>query len=114
MNTDPFLESFPSMYHDNSKFRDGLLVALMSAFVSKASSHPNPKFLVDVVNFYIVLEATSRKAFGLVSVCLIGHCLRSTQRHYALSCVEFFILCHDDHIKEHLAASLIKCRMCHC
>ena len=108
MNTDPFLESFLSMYNDNPSFRNGLLVALMSAFVSKANGHPNPKFSVDVVNFYIALEATSRKAFGLVSGCLLGPCLRSIQRHNALSRVEMFIVCDDDNIKERLAASLVK------
>ena len=55
MNTDPFLESFLSMYHENPKFRDGLLVARMSAFVSKANIHPNPKSLVDKVNFYFIV-----------------------------------------------------------
>ena len=108
MNTDPFLASFLSMYSANPKFRKGLLVALMSAFVSKANGHPNPKFLVDVVNFYIALKATSRKAFGLVSGCLLGPCLRSIQCYNALSRVEMFIVCDDDNIKEHVASSLVK------
>ena len=60
INTYPFLESFLSMYKDNPTFRDGLLVALMSAFVSKANGHPHPKFSVDAVSFFIAVEATSR------------------------------------------------------
>jgi len=108
MNTDPFLESFLTMYHDNPTFRDGLLVALISAFVSTVNGHPNPKFSVEVVNFYIALEAMSRRTFGLVSGNLLGPCLMSIQRHNALSCVEILIICDDDNFKECLAASLVK------
>jgi len=108
MNTDPFLESSLSMYHDNPTFRDGLRVALISAFVSKANGHPNPKFSVEVVNFYIILEATSRGALGLVSGNFLGPCLRSIQHPNALSRVEMFIVCDDDNIKERLASSLVK------
>ena len=109
MNTDPFLESFLSMYHDNPTFRDGLLVALMSTFVSKAKGHPNPKFSIDVVNFYVPLEATSGVTFGLVSGNLLGPCLRrSIQRHNAFSRVVMFIVCNDENITEHLRSSLSK------
>ena len=66
MNIDPFLEIFLSIYHNNPTFRDGLLVTLMSAFISKAKGHPNLKFSVNAVNLYVALEATSRVAFGLI------------------------------------------------
>ena len=83
-NTDLFLQAFTQMYREHVEFREGLLVALMRAFVSKANGHRNPEFPLCSMNFYVALEATSRKAFSLVSANMLGPSLRAVQQRNAI------------------------------
>ena len=74
----------------------------MSAFVAKMSGQTNHKYADKMVNFYIALEATDRKAFGLVSANLLGPCLRSIQRRNARDSIVPFINHTPEDIKKAL------------
>ena len=107
-STDSFLQAFTEMYQEHVEFREGLLVALMRAFVSKANGHRNPEFPLCSMNFYVALEATSRKAFSLVSANMLGPSLRAVQRRNAMNKQEVFIICDEANVQARLAAALEK------
>ena len=105
---DPFLESFASLYQENTAIRSSLLVALMRCMCAKAKSHKNPDFPAIAMNFFISLEATSRKSFDFISANFLGPSLRSIQRVNALRRGESFIICEEDNIRDHLMSTISK------
>ena len=61
-NADNFLTSFVHMYKTNKDVRESLLIVMVQAMVAKLSGHPNPAYAAIVMNFFIGLDAKSRKA----------------------------------------------------
>ena len=82
-NMDPFLRSFIELYQKEPAIRDSLLVVLVKTMISKVKGHKCPVLPEKAINFWIALEATSRKAHDIASANLFGPCLRSIQRHNA-------------------------------
>ena len=99
-NTDAFLESFVELYKQNKAVRDSALVALLHAFCAKLGGNSNPEFPIKAINFFISLEATSRKSFDFVSANLLGPSLRTVQKQNAKTRKEVFILCDKGVVKE--------------
>ena len=72
---DSFISSFMDIYNIKPQFKNSLLVLLLKAAVEKISGMGDLRYSNNVVNFYSMLEATSRKVFEAVLENLIGHCL---------------------------------------
>ena len=73
---DSFIAYFMELYNKNTPFNHFLLVGLLKDAVAKMSEMGNLRYAQNVVNFYSMLEATSRKRFEAVSAKLVGHCLQ--------------------------------------
>ena len=50
------------MYKTNKEVRGSLLIGMVQAMVVKLSGHPNPEYAAIIMNFFIGLDAKSRKA----------------------------------------------------
>jgi hypothetical protein len=72
---DDFLHNFNRLYLTSEAFRGNLMVGLMSSFVAKSEGNRNLQYSQRVLNFMLVLYASSdRKAFQFVSanLCLVS------------------------------------------
>ena len=67
----------------------------------------NPRYAQNVINFYSILEATSRKWFEVVSVNLMGTCLQQIQRVDAKSRKEAFIV-EDNDMLENIINTILR------
>ena len=76
-NADSFLTSFVHMYKTNKDVRDSLLIGMVQAMVAKLSGHPNPEYSVIVMNFFVRLDAKSRRAHDFAAANLCGPSLRA-------------------------------------
>ena len=68
------------IYNIKPQFKNSLLVLLLKAAVEKISGMGDLRYYNNVVNFYSMLEATSRKGFEAVSEKLMGPCLQSIHK----------------------------------
>ena len=68
------------MYKTNKEVRGSLLIGMVQAMVAKLSGHPNPEHAAIVMNFFIGLDAKSRKACDYAASNLVGPRLRAVQR----------------------------------
>ena len=105
-NVDPFLTKFISLYNANSDVREGLIVSLMKAVLAKMSGHKNPVFSTKAMNFFIALEATSRKSFDYVSANFLGPGLRAVQRANEKETIPSFIVCEEDSVRFRLLRAI--------
>ncbi len=78
---DPFLKTFLPLYENNVKLCESLLVALLHVFCQKVAGHQNPELSALAMNLFIATEATSRKAFDIVSGNILGPNLQTVQRN---------------------------------
>jgi hypothetical protein len=77
---DVFLSKFLSLYKTNPEFASSLICGLLRAAVAKMSGQKNPQYATHVLNFYSMIETSSRKSFEMVSANLYGPSLRQMQR----------------------------------
>ena len=69
-----FITYFMYIYNKNPQFKNSLLVRFIKAAVAKMSGMENLRYDQNVVKFYSMLEATSRKGFEAISLNLMGTC----------------------------------------
>lgn len=89
---DACFESFVGNYEGNSEQRESLLCVLHKAAQAKMRGHKNPQYEAKAMNFFIALEAISRKAFDFVSAQVMGPGLRAIQRRNARDRTEPYIV----------------------
>jgi len=81
-NMDPFLKII-ELYQKEPAIRELLHVIFVKTTISKVKGHNRQVLPEKAINFWIALEATSRKAHDIASANLFGPCLWSIQRHNA-------------------------------
>ena len=96
------------VWDKNPNIRDFLAAAVLCGLVVKAKGHKNPVFPAQVMNFYIALESTSRKAFDFVSANFLGPAICLVQRNNAKTREKPFILCNKETICSRLELAIEK------
>jgi len=107
-NVDPFLLNLMEVWDKNPNIQDSLAAAVLRGLVVKAKGHKNAEFPAQVMNFYIALESTSRKAFDFVSTNFLGPAICSVQRNNAKTQEKPIILCDKETIHSRLEFAIEK------
>ena len=96
------------MYKTNKDLRESLLIGMVQAMIAKLNGHPNPEYSALVMNFFICMDAKSRKAHDFAAANLFGTTLRTLQRRNAKRRGSNIIQCNVRYVRERVGATLDK------
>ena len=90
------------IYNTEPQLKNSLIVGFLKAAAAKISGMGNPRYVMNVVNFYSMMETTTRKGCEDVLADLMGPCLRQIYKFNEKFTNEDFIVEDDDVLEERL------------